>query len=142
MPQYFMQQGGLAIRDLKGSPGFSGSHDATIEAVRTGSFQVGTVNEQVWTKAVTAGKLDLTNVVVLWRTPGYADYHWLARPDLDAVYGSGTRDKITGLLFGLDPAKPDDKTILELFGAPAFVATMDSNYDQIEVVAKEQGLLG
>ena len=70
MPQYFMQQGGLAIRDLKGSPGFSGSHDATIEAVRTGSFQVGTVNEQVWTKAVTAGKLDLTNVVVLWRTPG------------------------------------------------------------------------
>ena len=58
------------------------------------------------------------------------------------MYGSGTRDKITGLLFGLDPAKPDDKTILELFGAPAFVATMNSNYDQIEVVAKEQGLLG
>ena len=48
MPQYFMEQGGLAIDDLKGKPGFSGSHDATIEAVAAGSFEVGAVNEQVW----------------------------------------------------------------------------------------------
>jgi len=142
MPQYFLEQGGLMQSALKGAPGFSGSHDATIEAVRTGSFEVGAVNEQVWKKTVTAGKVDLSPVEVLWRTPGYADYHWLARPDLDATFGTGTQQKVTDLLLGLDAANPDDKAVLDLFGAKKFIATQNSSYDQIEAVAKAQGLLG
>lgn len=141
MPQYFMQQGGLDEADLKGTPGFSGSHDATIEAVATGSFEVGAVNEQVWTATVEAGEVDLSRVVVLWRTPGYADYHWLARPDLDEVFGDGTTDAVLDLLTGLDPEDADDAGILELFGAESFVPTENSNYDQIEDVARGQGLL-
>ena len=141
MPQYFMEQGGLDQADLQGSPGFSGSHDATIEAVASGSFEVGAVNEQVWDAAKEAGEVDLGNVVVLWRTPGYADYHWLARPDLDKVFGKGTTTKITDLLIGLDPADKADAKILDLFGAKSFITTQNSNYDQIEGVAKEQGLL-
>ena len=141
MPQYFMQQGGLDESQLKGRPGFSGSHDATIEAVASGAFEVGAVNEQVWQATVDAGEVDLSNVVLLWRTPGYADYHWLARPDLDDTFGAGTTAKITDLLLGLDVATPADKEILDLFGAQKFIATENSNYDQIEAVAKEQGLL-
>ncbi len=141
MPQYFMQEGGLDQADLKGSPGFSGSHDATIEAVASGSFEVGAVNEQVWNATREAGEVDLDDVVVLWRTPGYADYHWLARPDLDEVFGAGTTTKVTDLLLGLDRADPDDAEILDLFGAESFVPTRNSDYDQIEAVAKEQGLL-
>ncbi len=141
MPQSFMQDGGLDQGDLKGEPGFSGSHDATIEAVATGSFEVGAVNEQVWTATQEAGEVDLSNVVVLWRTPGYADYHWLARPDLDEKFAEGTTQKITDLLLGLDAANEDDAAILELFGAESFVETENSNYDQIEAVAREQGLL-
>ena len=141
MPEFFIQESGLDLAKLKGSPGFSGSHDATIEAVASGSFEVGAVNEQVWTATEDAGKVDLSNVVVLWRTPGYADYHWLARPDLDETFGSGTTQKITDLLFGLDVSNPDDAAILELFGAKSFVPTKNSNYDQIEAVAAELGLL-
>ncbi len=141
MPQYFMAKAGLKESALKGTPAFSGSHDATIEAVATGSFEVGAVNEQVWDATVKAGKVDVSQAVVLWRTPGYHDYHWLARPDLDKVFGSGTTDKIKGLLLGLRTANPDDKAILDLFGAQSFVPTKNSNYDKIEAVAKEQGLL-
>ncbi len=141
MPEYFLQESGLDLAELKGSPGFSGSHDATIEAVASGSFEVGAVNEQVWTATQDAGEVDLGNVVVLWRTPGYADYHWLARPDLDETFGSGTTQKVTDLLFGLDVSKPDDAAILELFGAKSFVPTKNSNYDRIEAVADELGLL-
>ncbi len=141
MPQFFMAEGGLDPKDLKGSPGFSGSHDATIEAVAAGSFEVGAVNEQVWNATKEAGEVDLSDVVLLWRTPGYADYHWLVRPDVDEVFGDGTTEKITDLLLGLDAAEPDDKAILDLFGAESFVPTENSNYDQIEAVAKEQGLL-
>jgi len=142
MPQYFMEQGGLDEADLKGTPGFSGSHDATIEAVASGSFEVGAVNEQVWTATQEAGEVDLSDVVVLWRTPGYADYHWLARPDLDETFGDGTTQAVIDLLLGLDVSASDDAAILELFGAQSFVTTENGNYDQIEDVAAEQGLLG
>ncbi len=141
MPQYFMQEGGFDQADLKGQPGFSGSHDATIEVVASGGFEVGAVNEQVWNATKEAGEVNLDDVVVLWRTPGYADYHWLARPDLDKIFGAGTTREITDLLFGLDQADPDDAAILDLFGAARFVPTEDSNYDQIEKVARQQGLL-
>lgn len=141
MPQYFMDKGGLVASELRGKPGYSGSHDATIEAVASRSFDAGVVNEQVWTAAVAAGKPNLDDVIVLWRTPGYADYHWLARPDLDSVAGTETTRTITDLLLGLDMANPQDAEILELFGAKRFIATENSNYDQIEAVAREQGLL-
>ena len=141
MPQYFMEQAGLDVAALKGEPGYSGSHDATIEAVASGSYEVGAVNEQVWEATVDAGEVDLSDVVVLWRTPGYADYHWLVRPDLDETFGEGTTEAISQMLFELDPADPDDAAILELFGATSFVPTENENYDQIEAVAKDLGLL-
>jgi phosphonate transport system substrate-binding protein len=141
MPQYYLRQGGLDEADFKGKPGFSGSHDATIEAVASGSFEVGAVNEQVWKSTQDAGKVDLGDVVVLWRTPGYADYHWLARPDLDETFGAGTTRSITDRLLGLDAADPNDKAVLDLFGATKFVATDNAKYDVIEDVAREQGLL-
>ncbi len=141
MPQYFMDQAGLSVDDLKGQAGFSGSHDATIEAVASGSFEVGAVNSQVWDATVEAGEVDLSDVVVLFRTPTYYDYHWLARPDVDEVFGAGTLDSIKELLFGLDPAVPEDAAILDLFGATSFIPTENSNYDQIRAVAEELDLL-
>ncbi len=141
MPQYYLRQGGLAETDLKGRPGFSGSHDATIEAVASGSFEAGAVNEQVWKATQTAGKVDLSKVVVLWRTPGYADYHWLARPDLDDTFGAGTTRSITDQLLGLNIADPADEAILDLFGATSFIPTDNAKYDRIEEIAREQGLL-
>jgi phosphonate transport system substrate-binding protein len=141
MPQYFMQEGGFDQADLKGEPGFSGSHDATIEAVASGSFEVGALNEQVWKATKDAGEVDLSDVVVLYRTPAYYDYHWLARPDLDQQFGEGTTQAVTDLLLGLDPSNEEDAKILDLFGADSFIETKNSNYDQIKQVAQEQGLL-
>jgi len=141
MPQYFMQEAGIEVSDLKGEPGFSGSHDATIEAVASGSFETGAANEQVWKAAQEGGEIDLSDVTVIFRTPGYADYHWLARPDLDETLGEGTTQRVTDALLALDPSNPDDAEILDLFGATAFVTTENSNYDQIQSVAEELGLL-
>ena len=141
MPEFFMQEAGLDVEDLRGTPGYSGSHDATIEAVANGSFEVGAVNEQVWQTTVDAGEVDLSDVVVLWRSPGYADYHWLARPDLDETFGDGTTAAVTQVLLDLDAEDPDDAAILDLFGATSFVPTENSNYDQVEDVARDLGLL-
>lgn len=141
MPEYFIQESTLDLKDLRGEPGFSGSHDATIAAVASGSFEVGAVNEQVWNSTVDADEVDLSSVQVLWRTPGYADYHWLARPDVDETFGAGTLASVTEMLLGLDESNADDAAILDLFGAASFIETKNSNYDQIESVAKGLGLL-
>lgn len=141
MPQYFMDEGGFDVADLQGEPGYSGSHDATIEAVASGSFEAGAVNEQVWQVTLEDGELDVSNVVVMWRTPGYPDYHWLARPDLDETYGAGTMKRIADMLFALDVNDPEDARILELFGAESFIPAENSEYDQIEAVAEQLGLL-
>jgi phosphonate transport system substrate-binding protein len=141
MPQYFMREAGLEPGELRGEAGFSGSHDATIELVASGSFQAGAVNEQVWEATVAADESVLDKVVVLWRTPGYADYHWLARPDLDEEFGSGTRQQVLDLLLGLDHRDAEDAELLDLFGAESFIPATDSAYDQIEDVARDLGLL-
>ena len=141
MPTYFMEQAGLSVDDLSGPPGFSGSHDATIEAVASGAFQVGAVNEQVWTATKEAGEVDLSDVVVLFRTPGYADYHWLVRPDVDDVFGAGTTQRLQDFLLGLDTGNAKEAEILELFGAETFVEADDAAYDELEEVARSQGLV-
>lgn len=141
MPQYFLQQAGVGVEELRGEPGFSGSHDATIEAVASGAFEVGAVNEQVWRATLEAGEVDLSGVRVVFRTPGYADYHWLVRPDIDEVFGEGTCEEIRGLLLGLDSGDPEDAKVLELFGAEEFVPAEDAAYDDLEEVARSLGLL-
>jgi phosphonate transport system substrate-binding protein len=141
MPEFFMRQAGLKQKDLNGTPGFSGSHDATIEAVAKGSFEAGAVNEQVWDAAVEADEADLSKVEVLWRTPGFPDYHWLARPDLDKTFGGGTRKKVLDLLLGLDRKDPEDAKLLKLFGAKSFVRARNSAYRRVEDAARDLGLL-
>lgn len=141
MPQYFMEEAGLDQADLSGQPGFSGSHDATIEAVASGSFEAGAVNAQVWKTTLEAGEVDTSGVVELFTTPGYADYHWLARPDIDETFGVGTSQKLVDAMLALDAANPDDAEILDLFGATSFVPTENANYDKIAEVAKGLGLL-
>ena len=141
MPEYFMRQAGLKQSGLRGTPGFSGSHDATIEAVAKGSFEAGAVNKQVWDATVEADETDLSKVAVLWRTPGYPDYHWLARPDLDETFGAGTREKVLDLLLGLDRKDSEDAGLLKLFGAKSFIPTRNSAYDRVEDAARSLRLL-
>lgn len=141
MPEYFIEQAGLKVSDLEGSPGFSGSHDATIEAVRAGSFEVGAVNEQVWKTTQEKGGVDLSGVQVLFRTPGYQDYHWLVRPDVDEKFGKGATRKITDALLALDVSKPADAQVLALFGAKRFIPAKNADYDKIEKVARSLDLL-
>ena len=48
MPQSFLSNAGIDVTtDFAGQPGFSGSHDATIEVVAAGSFEVGVLYSQV-----------------------------------------------------------------------------------------------
>ena len=140
MPQYFMSQNGVETEDLAGGAhGFSGSHDATIAVVQSGAYEVGALNEQVWRSNVKDGRVHPNKVSVIWRTPAYVDYHWVARPDLDERFGNGFTNKVQSALLKISPATPRGETILELFGAAQFIPAQNSDYDKIEAVGRQLG---
>ena len=140
MPQYFMKQAGVTPADFVGGrAGFSGSHDATIAMVQSGAYQAGALNEQVWSSNVNAGKVDPSKVRVIWRTPTYPDYHWVARPGLDQRFGSGFTERIRTTLIGLKPDTSRRREVLELFGAKRFIPAKASDYVAIEKVGRQLG---
>lgn len=141
MPQYFLDRAGVGPGDFDGEPGFSGDHDKTIKLVESGTYEAGALNSQVWDARVAEGAIDTSKVVELFRTPPYYDYHWVLRPDIDARFGDGVAAELRAALVALDGDTRRERNILELFGARRFVATRDSNYERIEMVARKLGLV-
>jgi phosphonate transport system substrate-binding protein len=142
MPQYFLDRAGVSRDDFEGRAGFSGSHDKTIELVASGTYEAGVLNEQVWRSRIADGTVDERRVRAVWRSPGYHDYHWMARPDLDERFGAGFGDKVRDALLALDASDPEQAEILELFGAKRFVTSSPSDHAEIERAARVDGLLG
>ena len=141
MPQYFLDKAGVSQDDFVGEPGFSGSHDKTIDLVESGSFEAGVLNEQVWDARVEAGDVDETKVNVLFRTPEYHDYHWILGPSAAERYGDDFADRARDALLRLSTGDEQQTRVLDLFGAQRFIPAQASDYDQIEQVARELGLV-
>ena len=140
MPRYFLGEAGIDVANgFRTPPGFSGSHDKTWQLVAAGSYDVGALAEDVWARAVTEGKADPSQVRELDTTPNYFNYNWTARADLDAVYGDGFTDKVQDALLALNTAEHGE--ILELFSTERFIATENANYQAIESVARELGII-
>jgi len=140
MPQYFLGQAGVKLDDFAGgAPGFSGSHDATIALVQSGAYDAGAVNEQVWKSSLRSGKANRSKVVQIWRTPSYPDYLWLGQPNLDQRFGKGFTAKLRAAIVGWRPSDPEQKLILELFGAQQFTTVKTGEYKKIEQVGRQIG---
>lgn len=139
MPQHYLQQAGVSLDDFRGEPGFSGSHDKTIRLVESGTYEAGAVNEQVWDSRVASGDVDLGRVKVIWRTPAYSDYHWVIRPDVRERFGDDFVGRVQGAFMSLDVDRPEEKQILDLFGAQRFISTESSSYAEIEAVGRSIG---
>ena len=140
MPRYFLGEAGIDVANgFRTPPGFSGSHDKTWQLVAAGSYDVGALAEDVWARAVTEGKADPSQVRELDTTPNYYNYNWTARADLDELYGDGFTDKVQDALLALNAAEHGE--ILELFSTERFIATENANYEAIESVARELGII-
>lgn len=142
MPEFFLDQAGLSsAKDFSGPPGFSVSHDKTVDLVQAGTYDAGVLNMQVWKRRQAAGTVDATKVVEVFTTPSYHDYHWLAGPKTNARFGAGFTDKLSAALLALDYANPDQAKLLDLYGAKKFIATKEDNYRQIEQIGRKLGLI-
>jgi len=137
MPRYFMLQDGIKPEDFFSRVAYSGAHDATAAWVQAGKADGGVLNASVWQKLVDGGKVDTDKVKVFATTPTYYDYNWTVRGNLDA----DLQAKIKAAFLALDPAKPEQKAILDLQAASRFIETKPENYEGIEEAARAAGLL-
>jgi phosphonate transport system substrate-binding protein len=116
---------------------FSGAHDATVAAVSGGKVDAGALNISVWEKLIAQGKVDRNALRVFYTTPGYFDYNWSVRSDMDPAL----RKKLTDAFLALDKNDPKAKEILDLQRASRFIPTKAENYTSIEKAAHQAGLL-
>ncbi len=139
MPRYYLRRAGIdPDTDFSGRPSYSGSHDKTWKLVEAGSFQAGVLNEAVWESAVEEGRVDTARVRAIVTTPPYFDYHWVAHPRIDQLYGAGTIERIQRALLQMSSSDPPQaRRTLELFDTDRFVPTTDRNYARIEEGARD-----
>jgi phosphonate transport system substrate-binding protein len=138
MPEYFIRQqlGGQSPDEVFSRVGFSGDHSRTIQLVQSGAYEVGAVDYSVWELDSKAGKVDQSQVQVIWETPTFPDYQWTVRGDVEKTYGAGFKEKLRGALLAVhDPA------ILGQFGRTRFIPAKNSDYGPIEEVGKATKLL-
>ena len=118
------------------SVGFSGNHSRTVALVESGAYEIGAVNFKVWEKMVAEEKVDTDKVSVIWKTPGYPDYQWTIRGDVDATWGDGFSAKVKQALLDMkDPA------LLASFPRKSFISASNEDYLPIKETAKAIGLL-
>jgi phosphonate transport system substrate-binding protein len=137
MPRYYLLEANINPDvDMK-RIAFSGAHDATVAAVAGGKVDAGVVNISVWEKMVAEGKVDKNAVRVFYTTPGYYDYNWAVRSDMNPAL----RGKLTDAFLALDRKDPQGKEILDLQRATRFIPSKTENYSAIEKAARSAGLL-
>jgi len=138
MPEFFIRKafGGRSPEEIFSRVGFSGDHSRTIQLVQSGAYEVGVVDYSVWELDGKAGKIDTSQVAVIWESPSFQDYQWTVRGDVDRVYGAGFKEKLRAALLAVD-----DPQILGQFARSKFIPAKNSDYQAIEDVAKATNLL-
>ncbi len=136
-PEHFIRQAfGKSPDEIFPTVGFSGDHSRTAQLVQSGAFQVGAVDHLTFDREVAAGKVDPKQVVIIWETPPFPDYHWVVRGDVDAMFGAGFKEKLRAAILAID-----DPKLLSVMDRKKFIPAKNSDYKVIEDVGRVAGLL-
>jgi phosphonate transport system substrate-binding protein len=136
-PEHFIRQAlGKDPEKVFSRVAYSGDHSRTIQLVQSGAYQVGVLNHLVWDQEVKSGKVDTKAVSVIWETPTYPDYHWVARGDIDKTFGTGFTSRLQAAILGVD-----DPKLLAIFDRKKFIPAKNDDYKVIEEVGKLTGLI-
>ncbi|HUF63418.1 MAG TPA: putative selenate ABC transporter substrate-binding protein [Verrucomicrobiales bacterium] len=137
LPEFFLREntGKSPSGFFSKPPGFSTSHDHTVELVESGQVQAGVVNYAVYRQRVAEGKTDPEVCQVIWTTPTYADYNFTAHPDLKSLFGAGFTEKLQAALLSLDGG------LLSAFPRAKLIPASNEDYAGIAEVARELGFL-
>lgn len=137
MPRHFLAQQNIVPEKFFSSVRYSDNHDTTAAWVRDGVVDLGVVNSLYLIQMYRSGLLRRNAVRVLWETPTYPDYVWVAQPDLPARFRTQVRDAF----LDLSTNEPGNAAVLVALQARAFMPAIESDFTSLERVAADSGLL-
>jgi phosphonate transport system substrate-binding protein len=111
MPRHFMNVQGVPPEATfgKDNVGYSGNHSNTLKQVADGTVHLGALNYTDWDKASAEVK---ANAPLLYVTPDYVDYCWVANKAL----GAERIGRIRAAFTGLERSNPEHAAILDAWG--------------------------
>jgi len=137
IPEYHIRQRfGESPESVFSRVGYSGNHTRTLRLVESGTYEVGALNYKVWEKELEDGNINTDDVKIIWKTPGFPNYQWTIRGDVDARFGEGFMDRVRQALLDLD-----DPALLESFPREGFIPASNDDYEPIRSVAKDIGII-
>ncbi len=138
MPRHLMgQEHQIDPETFFASVAYSSGHDATLESVLGGAADAGVLNFSIYEQRRKEGKFEQSALPVVWTTPEYVDYAWVARTDIDQRLGAGTRGKIESAFLGLKPGTPADDRILQIQNTKGYIAAKAEWWDGIKAVLEK-----
>lgn len=142
MPEYFIRSATkMSPKEFFGAePGFSKSHDQTLELVAAGTFETGVVDYAVYDKRVKEGKIDPAVVQIIWETPTYFDYQFTVHPALETMFGAGFTERLQNVLAAI---QGDDLKYLKALDRDegGLVTCKNEDFDALKKTALDLGLL-
>ena len=140
MPRHFMlrEVPSIVPEQFFSEVCYSGAHDKTAYAVRSGRAEIGVANSAVIRKMFEDGRLKPDEVRILWETPPYADYVWAIHDH----FAPEIKIKITNAFLELNEQDPVGEKILNNFSADYYLPARLGVFKNLEKIAKDLGLLG
>ena len=136
MPEYFMRQARVDAQVIARAT-YTGGHDATALAVANKKVDAGALDELVFKRLVQDGRITASQVRIFYTTPPFMDYVWAVRKTL----APAVAERFAQALLRLDPARRQDRPILDFLSATRYVRATDASYDRLRHAARDAGLL-
>jgi len=125
----------LAYDTDLGKHGDTGTSELDVlKALAHGHAQAGVVGDLIWTLEQAAGRVDSSQIEVLWTTPGFDHCMFDARPGLD----KRKCDEFQRALFAMKWEDPNHRKLLELEGLKEWMPAREEGYASLKAALTEQ----
>lgn len=111
---------------------FAGGHDKVAFAVAKGEIDAGALYKPVFDRLVSEGKVSDKDVMVIWESPPFADFPWVASGRLDKGFKKEIKDAFLTL---------NDPKILDPLKATGYREVSASLFDKIKEYAEKLGFI-
>ncbi len=144
LPLHFLGEQGVDLGKVRllpfdtdlGKHGDTGTSELDVlAALRDGRAQAGTVGDLIWVLEQAAGRVDPSQLEVLWTSPGFDHCMFDALPTLS----NEKADAFTKALFAMSWDNPVHRRLLELEGLKQWMPPREEGYGSLVSALDTQG---
>ena len=137
MPRHYLIRENIDPERFFAKVTYSGAHDKTVFLVRDGTVDAGVTNAVTLRRMIKEGKFETKDIRILWETPPYADYVWVAQRRLPEPI----REKILEAFLEISLDQEGHETILRQIGANIFLPARSEDFNELQVIGDSLGML-